>query len=164
MFGLNFGGLLVFEEMERWMLREQFKENLSQHFHAESLTTLHFTPIDFDKIAWEEDKEEFWLNNTLYDVVSIQKNSRGVTLYCLSDSDETALVNFYDQLRHATPASHSQKELIAEFWSRFILYPTSFVVTFPFINGEYFTKQLSNYQAHYQSIELSILSPPPQFC
>lgn len=160
--GLNFGGLMVFEEIERWMLREQFEANLSQHLTTEYLTTFHFTPGEFEKIAWEEENEEFWLDDTLYDVVQIQKNSREITIFCLSDKDETTVVNFYAQLKNTNPGSPSQKQIIAEFWSRFILYPTSFIVTFPFINGEFPTKQSTNSKAHYQSIELSILSPPPQ--
>ena len=72
--------------------KSEFEQKLSSLISDTDCIRFQWNEIS-NKIHWEENGKEFWLNNKLYDVVK-QKHVNGKSyLYCLADEKEEQIVH-----------------------------------------------------------------------
>ncbi len=60
-----------------------------------------------DKIEWEEENKEFFLDGEMYDVAKIRKMEGKTYLYCINDKREKELIK---QLAKAVNSNHNTKQ------------------------------------------------------
>lgn len=81
-----FVGSLILIQNTLW--KENVKENILSEIKNEEKTELYFSYEEFNRISWKEGRKEFVLNGDYYDVISIQKNKKGLHISCWKDNKE----------------------------------------------------------------------------
>ena len=75
-------------------LMEQYKTKDLIKKQAIAKTPLHHLVriVQQDAIQWEDDRKEFYLQGSLYDVVKIQVENGETVFYCINDENEEQLL------------------------------------------------------------------------
>lgn len=91
--------------IQQHILKEEIKKEMLAHIPDSSLEV--FVQEDLgNKIEWEEDEKEFFLDGALYDVARIKKEDGKTYLYCINDRKEKMLL---DNLAKAINKNHDNK-------------------------------------------------------
>lgn len=99
---LGVGPVYLFRQFE---LREAMERRILKGLPDEALTVLHFTGKEFKELTLYDDGQEFELDDTMYDIVSIATSSGSVVVRAVRDGDETSLNKDLDELVHAQMAA-----------------------------------------------------------
>jgi hypothetical protein len=140
------------------------KERIIQQLTNENLVKLSFSSDDFAKIDWQEQNKEFYFNDKLYDIVRSEYNGKCHILYCLSDEKETIIYAKILQISQVQNDELPIKSTMASFLNLLMLkYTVPQIYHFdvkPFIITQF--KYFLNFSIRYNSISLSLFSPPPE--
>ena len=136
--------------------KTEFKEKMKASLMDTALDIFECNVIK-NKVSWEDEGKEFWLNGQLYDVV-MQKIINGKKLiYCLQDKKEEQVIE--QQLKLTNNANSSGKNLKTVKFSLpdFILFPNH-------TKGAAINKPVrySLIKSRELAQDLKPVSPPPQ--
>lgn len=121
---------------------------------------LLFQEEDLKRVRWEDDGNEFEMNDEMYDVIEKRWENGKTIIVCISDKNETALIKKFEKLRdQAQGASQSKSNTILK-----LMFSPFFVSD---LNYSFAPDRQSNLHFLYppsfiSSINREILTPPPQ--
>lgn len=75
--------------------KEAVKEKIFRQIKDEELEIIS---VNNQKIYWEEEGKEFFLNGKMYDVVKTKTVNGMVMLYCINDKKEKAYIDNYNSI------------------------------------------------------------------
>jgi len=137
--------------------KEMRRELLSGR--AENMTKLVFDETAAQSLQWEN-TGEFQYEGGMYDVVKLEKTAGQLVVWCLSDQQETALLNDYvkaqKQSSESSPIHAIQKIISTQFL------PSSIVFVLDPV--QLTSKPSSNLAFILPAVDKLILTPPPQAC
>ncbi len=137
------------------------KNYIDNNICLENMTIFDFNKTKFINIKWKEENKEFYYENEMYDVITINKNQHGnIRVYCVKDERETLLFNdFYEQIQHnSSPISDRNQNSIMftiDLYLFFILQLNLYINNSTFI----FAKYSYNLITYIKDIP----SPPPKY-
>lgn len=99
---LGVGPLYLFRQFE---LREAMERRILAGLPDEALTVLRFTEREFEKVTLYDGGQEFELDDTMYDIVSIEKKQGHIVVRAVRDGDETRLNTDLDRMVNAHMAA-----------------------------------------------------------
>jgi hypothetical protein len=92
--------------VHQFILKEEMEKELLSLIPESSLDV--FVAEDLgNKIVWEEENKEFYIEGALYDVARIKKIDGKTFLYCINDKKEKLLL---DDLANAVNGNHGNKQ------------------------------------------------------
>jgi hypothetical protein len=74
--------------------KEEMKMRIFSHLDDSELEAIFYSK-NKDKIVWEEDGKEFLLDGKMYDVIRFKTINNDKIIYCISDRNETKLLEKY---------------------------------------------------------------------
>jgi len=122
------------------------------------VTVLKFSKSDFkNKLIWR-DKNEFEFNSKMYDVIRIDEDENGYTVYCLNDVKEEILVSNFKKLNDE---KGGQKNYITVKHNNFVMYAIQ--ISNPYRNRYHNSfSQVLPETRNYSQISIDVLTPPPR--
>ena len=143
---------------EQHLIKEEIKEEILASMPESSLELMVEEQYS-DKIEWEEDGKEFYLNGEMYDVAKIKHENGKTLLYCVNDKKEKDLL---DHLMKTLGRNHgSGKSGRQVLKSQFSVYDVNKIE----IEQVSFTIQSENFVFFNVALKSSfkeINSPPPR--
>jgi hypothetical protein len=95
---LGVGPVYLFRQFE---LREAMERRILKGLPDEALTILRFTEREFEEISLYDGGQELELDDTMYDIVSMETRSGNVVVKAVRDGDETRLNKDLDRMVEA---------------------------------------------------------------
>jgi hypothetical protein len=128
--------------------------------NSPELTQFELTPEKMRTIEWENERE-FLLNGQMYDVIEMKSVNGIVSLKCIPDHKETALI---DQYIKTNGSNSSEKQpwlsLLELAGAQFVIPPILCPV--PAVQG--INKSFHSFSMDLFSMAFPILTPPPRNC
>jgi len=93
---LNISGLFLVFCYQQLQLKREMKQYLGQHLQHADVSVFSFSKQDQKLLEWEG-SDEFSLNGQMYDVLKKVQHGAQVTIYCVMDKMETALIQQFLQ-------------------------------------------------------------------
>jgi hypothetical protein len=90
---LNQVGYYIFCSYQQYQVKKEVERQLLANSLHESEMDIFVLEEYKDKIKWEEDGKEFYLDGEMYDVVRTREHGGKTVLYCLKDTKEQELLN-----------------------------------------------------------------------
>jgi hypothetical protein len=137
--------------------RQEMKQRLLSA-NKEGLTRLVLSNEELRQLAWE-DAKEFHYRGEMYDVVRLVKNAGGMTIWCLPDQKEEALLDHYFKTRQRS-SEHSSDTILKVLATQYLL-PSATMLSAPAWKGE---KPVCLYTFFLPQISALITTPPPRVC
>lgn len=161
-FSFNLAGVAILFKIQQFQIRREIKRQINQGIPDNELFAITVSEANASELFWLED-DEFFYQGALYDVVRKNAlNDTDVEYYCVNDVLEKKLYANLDALvKHHKSGSHPLGDIVKKLYS--------------FLAGLYFKdREAPSFQRlvtsgicwvfsnTYQSVFLSITSPPPQ--
>ena len=127
---------------------------------SEIPSVLFFQEENLKSVRWEEDGNEFEMNDEMYDVIEKRVEDGKNIIVCISDKNETALIKKFEKVRdEAQGSSQTKSNTILK-----LIFSPYFVSD---LNYSFVLDNKSNLHFLYppsfiSSINREILTPPPQ--
>ena len=121
---------------------------------------LLFQEEDLKRVRWQDDGNEFEMNDEMYDVIEKHRENGKTIVVCISDKNETALIKKFEKLRdQAQGSSQSQSNTILK-----LMFSPFFVsdLNYSFVLGRQSNLQFLYPPSFISSVNREILTPPPQ--
>lgn len=151
-------GYYFFYTIKQYQIKEAVKQQL---LCALPESSLQIFAADNKNIVWEEAGKEFNIDGKMYDVAYIKTINNQKYLYCLSDADETILLNnFAKAINHKTSNKYQKdgKDSI-KFQTLFSKNIEPLITNCFFINNK---KTFSIFQQNTITAIVSVVIPPPK--
>lgn len=150
-------GYFLYYSIQRYQIKQEIKKELSSVIEAHLLETIELEK-NAAAIEWEEEGEEFFFNNSMYDVKRIEKINGKTFLYCINDDKENALLK---KMVVATEKNQKEKKNHSfKFQLPYFLVTTTFLPVPSSIPVQHIFSPFSE-SAIYLSGDIVI--PPPKF-
>lgn len=151
-------GYYFFYAYEQHLIRERVREEFLAGIPESSLE-LFIQDQYGDRIKWEENGKEFYLDGNLYDVAKIKQVNGQTFLYCMNDKKEKELVKeFTKTVRGNHGNGKSEKQTIKNQLSAYIVYKTEIEPLSIFIPSQKFSNPAISFKSSFKEIA----SPPPK--
>ena len=117
--------------------KESVKEKIFREIKDEELEIVSVS--NNQNIYWEEEGKEFLLNGQMYDVVKVRSVNGKMTLYCINDKKEKALIDNYNLVtKHNSSPDKKGKNAFDNSFNLFVdlnerdntLYPGAVAIAF----------------------------------
>lgn len=125
---------------------------LKKQKNTKDVITFSFDKNELQKTDWENDKE-FEYKNEMYDVIEKTNVDGRLVIRCVSDENETALLNEYQK---TNKQNHS--ESILQLLTASFLLPNNYFTLQPLTKTE---RLYANQSFPLQSLASSVALPPP---
>lgn len=126
--------------------------------NTEGFTKLVLSNEELGQLAWEN-ASEFHYHGEMYDVVRLEKKAGGLTIWCLSDKKEEALLDHYFKTQKRS-SEHSSDSIIKVLGTQYL---QPFVSLLPAPVCEKY-KPASLYTFFLPQMVALIATPPPRVC
>ncbi|GAA4754621.1 hypothetical protein [Flavisolibacter ginsenosidimutans] len=123
------------------------------------LTELVFTTSGLASLDWES-KTEFRYQNTMFDVVEIEKKDGKTVCWCLADAKETALVDQYLKTQNSSSEKSPSQSLFKLLKAPFL--PVTVLKSEIFLQEK--LTSFSLYAFSLLATPTQVLTPPPRVC
>jgi len=122
---------------------------------------LFFQEDDLKRVNWEDDGNEFEMNDEMYDVIEKRVENGKTIIVCISDKNETALIKKFEKLRDQAQGSSQMKSntILKLMFSPFFASDLSY----SFVSSNQSNLQFVYPPSFISSINREVLTPPPQF-
>lgn len=123
------------------------------------VTLLSFNADDAKKIEWEEE-HEFRFNNEMYDVIEKHWQGNQLTIHCIADKKEKALLEAYQKITPDNSGSSTKISLIKLITAPFLPSQDINIIKLQKAKPPVFF----NYSFYLPHIHYSVLERPPIAC
>lgn len=138
--------------------KEVIKENILSQLKDEELKIISLSD-DQQKIYWEEDGKEFYLNGELYDVLKRKIVNGKVILYCINDKKEKALIDNYNLItKHNSSSDKKGKNSFDNPINLFVFQSEKITNVYLSTTPNNFASFTLNFPQRF----IEIISPPPK--
>jgi hypothetical protein len=97
----NITGFFVIFKIEQFHIRKAIKRQIKAGVSEDELHFFSFSQKEFNELDWTKKGKEFRLENTMYDVVRLEKFKDFIHLYCVNDKEESVLfANLYERIQY----------------------------------------------------------------
>ncbi len=156
-------GFVGYFEFAHYQLKKEIKSQLKKGVSKDKLVIFDFNSNQLKELIWLK-KNEFNLNDNLYDVVR-KSHKNGIThLECISDKQEKVLFAKLDQNVSSNLGDDNQHKPISN-WFKLLQTPALPVSVFDATNLIYFKENAIEtfyYLEHLSLKSIQKVSPPPQ--
>ena len=150
--------------LERELVRKEVKQRIKEGIPDDELQTFIFTLEEYAELEWEKREKEFEWKGYMYDIVRVKKQNNRLIVKAFKDLKETGVFADLERLISSeleSSPNHSEKILVAgivfdqNYYSDSsigipnYMYSKTSLIAIPYLNA-------------YHSIDVEILSPPPQ--
>lgn len=151
-------GYYFFYAYEQHLIKEKVKEEFLAGVPESSL--LLFVQEQYiNRIEWEEEGKEFYLDGNLYDVAKTKQVKGHTYLYCLNDQREKELLKEFANTVHGNHGNgKSEKQTIKNQVSVFIVHKTEVESLSFIIPSQKFSNPAVSFKSSYKEIAV----PPPK--
>lgn len=159
-FGFNLGGSYVILRMQQHKIRKEIVQQIKNGISESELTCISVTSENESQLIWK-DREEFRYKGTMYDIVHIEVSGKTKIYHCISDAQETKLIDKYNKelqkkRKHRNNRTNAVKTV--KFLQKINPLPQKDELAIsqkePHPNFFYYN--------HYAPLSLEISSPPPK--
>ncbi|HPF12371.1 MAG TPA: hypothetical protein PKW08_13270 [Flavobacteriaceae bacterium] len=159
-FTFNLGGYHLLVKVEQRQLRREVKQRIRAGVSESDLVRIEITSDNNKALQWK-DRNEFYFQGELYDIVRTEHNGSHTVYHVLPDEKEHALIAAYLHKQENSKDQRSESALSVKFSQMVFKIPNSPYMEDPLVFEDRSTC-IFNYANHYHSIILDITSPPPQ--
>lgn len=162
-FLLNTSGVYIYFKIKHRQIRREVKQKIKQNLDDNELVMICQNKNNATDFKWKG-THEFFYQNSLYDVVRVEKDNFGEVIYkCINDKDEEMLFSNLDELVKKSGKDHKSEnnkiEKILKYFAGYII-NSGQLNTLP---AQVFNKKAGLFYCNqYQEPELSNGYPPPQ--
>jgi hypothetical protein len=149
-------GYHFYFNLQLWQVKKEMKGNIAS-VNKSSLERFHFSKHEYASLEWQEENE-FSFNGNLYDVVEKKVTENSITVICISDKKETALLTA--QMHAREDANKNNAVLLKLISIQFIAGETiSPEIRVGFTGTEFF-----EHQSSWNNFHPARQARPPQSC
>ncbi len=162
-FLFNTAGYFIAFKILQYQIQKEIKTEIKQQLDPSECTIITIPKHELNNIAWEDEGEEFYYKEELYDIIRSTETKDSITFCCINDQKEEELLEkLNDHIdrhsiehkslknRNAKKINNPVKKLFFEVASSSFLSITNQSITFP---SDYF---------YYTPVFIEIVSPPPE--
>jgi len=143
---------------EQHLIKEQVKEEFLAGIPESSLELIVQEKYG-NRIEWEEDGKEFYLDGNLYDVAKIKQVNGQTFLYCMNDKKENELIKKFSKTVKGNHGNgKSEKQTIKNQLSAYLVYKTEIESLSIFMPSQQFSNPAISFKSSYKEI----VAPPPR--
>jgi hypothetical protein len=161
---LNITGYHIIFQFRKATLKAAMKKMLHSQVHNDDLIVFHFAvnaPQAEDSPEWEEENE-FMLQGKMYDVVDKRIENGQLVVRCISDDNETDLINKYQEILEKQFGGHAKNRSA----SLLKLIMTPFTIPVGFFSHTIEFLLHTDFPIFHCTIPAScreVITPPPRF-
>ena len=154
-------GVHLYFSFARWKVKAEMHEKIASGFGKEHLRTIRVRLSHANELPSWFDKHEFSYEGQMYDVISFTVKDKELVISCISDKDETRLIDLYHSLakKDFGNKNNSRKGTVVKlFSSLFSLDSFSFEIE-SLLPG---SQQNGFYLVYIPDVSSEIITPPPR--